>query len=315
MGDAGHQMGGIHLDAAQFPSLLPFATSKDYDDYVTRLRNFPKQFDDTIANMREGMRDHLMPPKFLLEKVAEQAEDIAAQEPEKSPFAAAAGEVSRRACRRPNGRASARRSRRDPHVGPSRLREVRRVRARTSTRRTAAPRSACGRCPTARSATPSRVRSSTTTEPHAGRDPPDRTERSGAHRRRDAGDREEARLQPISRSFNARRSIRIPTSIRSRASRSSRSIASYIDQMYAKLPQLFGRLPKAKLIVVPIEEFREKDAAGARLRSGRAGRLAPRPGERQHLRRARRARRSTWSRPRTTRACPAITCRSRSRRS
>jgi uncharacterized protein (DUF885 family) len=35
----------------------------------------------------------------------------------------------------------------------------------------------------------------------------------------------------------------------------------YIDQMWAKLPTLFGRLPKAKLEVLPIEEFNEKTAA------------------------------------------------------
>jgi len=35
----------------------------------------------------------------------------------------------------------------------------------------------------------------------------------------------------------------------------------YIDQMDAKLPQMFGRLPKAKLEVMPIEEFREKEAS------------------------------------------------------
>ena len=35
----------------------------------------------------------------------------------------------------------------------------------------------------------------------------------------------------------------------------------YIDQMYLKLPTMFGRLPKAKLEVLPIEEFREKQAS------------------------------------------------------
>lgn len=34
----------------------------------------------------------------------------------------------------------------------------------------------------------------------------------------------------------------------------------YIDQMYTKLPQLFGRLPKARLQVMPVEQFREKEA-------------------------------------------------------
>jgi uncharacterized protein (DUF885 family) len=37
----------------------------------------------------------------------------------------------------------------------------------------------------------------------------------------------------------------------------------YIDQMYAKLPQLFGRLPRAKVEVVATEAFREKEAPGA----------------------------------------------------
>jgi len=35
----------------------------------------------------------------------------------------------------------------------------------------------------------------------------------------------------------------------------------YIDGMYTKLPELFGRLPKGRLDVMPIEEFREKDAS------------------------------------------------------
>jgi uncharacterized protein (DUF885 family) len=35
----------------------------------------------------------------------------------------------------------------------------------------------------------------------------------------------------------------------------------YIDQMYTKLPELFGRLPKGKVEVAPVEEFREKEAS------------------------------------------------------
>ena len=37
----------------------------------------------------------------------------------------------------------------------------------------------------------------------------------------------------------------------------------YTDQMYAKLPQLFGRLPKTKLEVVPMEAFRAANAVPA----------------------------------------------------
>jgi uncharacterized protein (DUF885 family) len=35
----------------------------------------------------------------------------------------------------------------------------------------------------------------------------------------------------------------------------------YIDGMYPKLPELFGRLPKARVEVLPIEQFREKEAS------------------------------------------------------
>jgi uncharacterized protein (DUF885 family) len=35
----------------------------------------------------------------------------------------------------------------------------------------------------------------------------------------------------------------------------------YIDQMYTKLPELFGRLPKGRVEVMPVEEFREKEAS------------------------------------------------------
>src|SRR5258706_218156 len=81
-----NQMGGIHLEAAQFPSYLSFSSVKDYDDFAKRLRAFPKQMDDTIVNMRAGVRDHLMPPKFLLEKVGKQADDLAATPAEKSTW-------------------------------------------------------------------------------------------------------------------------------------------------------------------------------------------------------------------------------------
>src|SRR5205085_11062492 len=42
----------------------------------------------------------------------------------------------------------------------------------------------------------------------------------------------------------------------------------YIDQMDAKLPQLLGRLPRAKVEVVATEAFREKEAPGAEYQPG-----------------------------------------------
>ena len=42
----------------------------------------------------------------------------------------------------------------------------------------------------------------------------------------------------------------------------------YIDQMQPKLPELFGLLPKTKVEVLPVEEFREKEASGAQYNQG-----------------------------------------------
>ena len=82
-----NQMSGVHLQAAQLPSLLSFRTAHDYDDYAVRLGNLPRQLDDTVANMRLGMAAGLVPPRALLEKVAVQAKEVVAGEPESTPFA------------------------------------------------------------------------------------------------------------------------------------------------------------------------------------------------------------------------------------
>ena len=43
----------------------------------TRTKSLPRQFEDSVANIRSGMADGLMPPKFLLDKVVPQAEGLA----------------------------------------------------------------------------------------------------------------------------------------------------------------------------------------------------------------------------------------------
>jgi uncharacterized protein (DUF885 family) len=82
-----NQMGGIHLDTPQLPVMLQFKTVKDYRDYISRLHQWPTAFDQTIALMRAGMADNLMPPKFLLEKVADQAKRVSDSPMKDSPFA------------------------------------------------------------------------------------------------------------------------------------------------------------------------------------------------------------------------------------
>jgi uncharacterized protein (DUF885 family) len=64
------QFGGIHLGYASLAFDSPFRKVKDYEDYVSRLRQIPRVLEQAMGHMRDGLRDHRMPPKYLLEKVS-----------------------------------------------------------------------------------------------------------------------------------------------------------------------------------------------------------------------------------------------------
>lgn len=82
-----NQMNGMHLELPDMVALTPFNTVVDYDDYLARLSQIPHAFDQVTANMRQGLRDGLMPPRYLLEKVSAEADDVASKTGENSPFA------------------------------------------------------------------------------------------------------------------------------------------------------------------------------------------------------------------------------------
>ena len=71
------QFGGIHLGYASLASDSPFRNVKDYEDYLSRLHQIPRVLDQAMGHMREGLRDGRIPPKYLLEKVSSQAQEIA----------------------------------------------------------------------------------------------------------------------------------------------------------------------------------------------------------------------------------------------
>jgi uncharacterized protein (DUF885 family) len=81
-----NQMRGIHSEFQQLVAELSFKEVKDYDDWIARLRAIPSAFDQVITNMSIGMDDHRVPPKFLLEKALEQVKQLANQKPEDSPL-------------------------------------------------------------------------------------------------------------------------------------------------------------------------------------------------------------------------------------
>ena len=82
-----NQMGGVHTTYPQLVAQLSFTTVKDYDDWIARLHAIPKAFDQVAANMSIGMDDHRVPPKYLLAKALEQVKSLASQKPEDSPLA------------------------------------------------------------------------------------------------------------------------------------------------------------------------------------------------------------------------------------
>src|SRR5262249_11600450 len=259
------QISGIHLETAQLTALLPFATTKDYDDYAKRLRNFPKQIDDTIANMRRAMREKLIPPKFLLEKVANQAAGIAATEPEKSPFVQP---VEKFADGIPEADRARLRTEVIDAVRTAVIPSYKKFAAFVKDEYAPRGRKDVGlwSLPEGAKRYTSRVRQSTTTS-------------LSADEIHQIGLREVARIEgemlAIAKGlgFNDLKSFRASLNTNPDLKAKSRQqildlYRGYIDQMYAKLPQLFGRLPKAKLVVVPTEEFREAEAPGAEYEPG-----------------------------------------------
>jgi uncharacterized protein (DUF885 family) len=82
-----NQMGGIHTAFPQLAPQLSFATVKDYDDWIKRLRAIPNAFDQATTNMSIGMEDHRVPPRYLLVKTLDQVKELAHQKPEDSPLA------------------------------------------------------------------------------------------------------------------------------------------------------------------------------------------------------------------------------------
>ncbi|PYP87883.1 MAG: DUF885 domain-containing protein [Candidatus Angelobacter sp. Gp1-AA117] len=71
-----NQQNGIHTSLADLPLAVPFDTVKQYEDYIARLHQIPRVLNQTTEVLRAGMKDKLMPVKFLLEKIPAQCEGI-----------------------------------------------------------------------------------------------------------------------------------------------------------------------------------------------------------------------------------------------
>ncbi len=76
-----NQMDGPQLRLADLPLSVPFDSVKHYEDYIARLHQIPRVFAETEEVLRAGVRDKLMPVRFLLEKVPAECEGVIASNP------------------------------------------------------------------------------------------------------------------------------------------------------------------------------------------------------------------------------------------
>jgi len=76
-----NQQNGIHTSLADLPLSVPFDSVKHYEDYIARLHQIPRALSQTTEVLRAGMKDKLMPVRFLLEKIPVQCQGIIDADP------------------------------------------------------------------------------------------------------------------------------------------------------------------------------------------------------------------------------------------
>jgi uncharacterized protein (DUF885 family) len=76
-----NQQNGVHTGLADLPLSVPFDSVKHYEDYIARLHQVPRVLSETTGVLRAGMKDKLMPVRFLIEKLPAQCQGIIDADP------------------------------------------------------------------------------------------------------------------------------------------------------------------------------------------------------------------------------------------
>ena len=76
-----NQQNGVHTRLADLPNSVPLDSVPHYQDYVSRLHQIPRVLEQTTEVMQQGMKDGLMPPKLVLEKLPGQCDGIISANP------------------------------------------------------------------------------------------------------------------------------------------------------------------------------------------------------------------------------------------
>jgi uncharacterized protein (DUF885 family) len=261
------QENGIQIWLPELVPVLSFQSVKDYEDYISRLRQIPRALDQTTVNMRKGIADRLMPPRFLLEKVVDQCKSVASQSPEQSTFAQpfsnfpkdiSASEQKRL---REAGIAVVKES-----VLPAYLRFGAFVRDEYVPKGRVEP--GIWSLPDGADRYRLEIRRMTTTDMT-----PDQIHALGLKQ----VDEIEAEMLSLARKLGFKDLASLNDSIKHERRFYGTSgqqlldlYTGYVHQMEPELPKLFGRLPKNKLAVIPMEDSRSKDAVPADYTDGTA---------------------------------------------
>ncbi|HEV2538567.1 MAG TPA: DUF885 family protein [Frateuria sp.] len=259
------QMSGIHLQLAGFVSSIPFDNTKEYEDYLARLKAVPKLFDQTVEVARQGLRDGMMPPKYLLEKVVQQIASIQRPAGMDSVFAEPLKHF-------PKSVSAADQARLKQAILAAIDGQVRPAYARLGdfVAKDYAPhgRSQPGvwQLPHGDAIYRFLVRQTTTTDKS-----PAQIHAIGLAE----VERIEGEMTAIAKaqgyqdlaSFRAALQTNPKVHAKSREDILER-YRGYLAQMKPQLPKLFGLLPKTDVVVMPVEPFREKEAPGAEYHQG-----------------------------------------------
>jgi uncharacterized protein (DUF885 family) len=262
-----NQMGGPHLNLPDLVSLTPFNTVADYENYVARLRQIPRVFEQVTANMRQGMKDGLMPPKYLLEKVAAESDDLASKTGGASPFAGPVKEFP--AAISPADQKRLRESVLaiiSSQIIPAYQHFAAFVRDEYGPKGRTDP--GVWALPDGAARYRFAIRRITTTDLT-----PDQIHELGLRQIAET----EAQMLAVAHKLGFKDLASLNDHIKHERSFYAKSgeqvldlYAKYAREMEAELPRLFGSLPKSKLVVVPMEAARSKNAVPADYTEGSA---------------------------------------------
>jgi len=259
------QFNGVHLGLAQFVSAMPFDSAKHYEDYIARLNQVPDLLDKLIEVLKQGEKDKLLPPRFLLEKVVKQCQSIAEPAGEASVFGQPAAKF-------PDSVPEADRKRLHDAIVDAVDNKVRPAYAKLAdfVAKDYAPK---GRTEPGLWALPKgdalyqfAVEQQTTTN----KSPAEIHELGLAEVKRIETAQTEIAKQLGYKDLAAMRAaLKSDPKVHATSREQILDLyKKYIAQMQPKLPELFGLLPKTNVEVVPVEEYREKEASGAAYNQG-----------------------------------------------